>query len=392
MSRIYLDNAATSWPKPETVYDAVNHTMRELGAPVGRSAYHDATRAARLVAEAREALARLLVVTEPHRIVFASNGTDALNLAIHGIVRPGDHVVTSHAEHNSVLRPLRRLESVGGVQVTRVACDAQGVVDVEAMIDAIGPKTRLVVLTHASNVTGAVQPVARVASAVRNHGGLLLVDAAQTLGHLPVSVEALGADLLAAPGHKGLLGPLGTGVLYVGPRAEPFMQTVREGGTGTDSQEDQHPETLPEKFEAGNLNVPGIAGLAAGVRFLAEQGVQALQQQQESLAEHLRDGLGSIPGVTLYGPSGDAPRVPLISIAVQGYDVQEVAMLLDSGYQIQVRAGLHCAPLVHRAMGTESTGGTVRFSLGPFTTRQDIDAALGAIHEIAASDARSPAF
>jgi cysteine desulfurase family protein len=387
MARNYLDNAATSWPKPPEVYAAVERYMRELGAPAGRSSYSEAAETERAVASARLALARLLGVSEPQRIVFALNGTDALNTAIHGVLHRGDHVVTSVIEHNSVLRPLRELEEAGTISVTRVDCDDAGRIDPDDVKRAISGQTRLVVLAHASNVTGAVTPIEQIAPLVEGTEALLLVDAAQTAGHRPIDVENLGIDLLAAPGHKGLLGPLGTGVLYVSPRAEVKLRSTRQGGTGTHSEEDRQPGTLPDKFESGSLNVPGILGLGAGATFLRTRGVGTVAAHLEELLAELVGGIRELPGVQLYGPPPGTAQGGIVSITVEGYDPHEVATVLDASHHIQVRSGIHCAPRMHQRLGTLDHGGTVRFSPGPFTTKKDIEAAVEAISELATASA-----
>lgn len=385
--RIYLDNAATSWPKPPEVYTAVDHYQRQLGAPAGRSSYSEAAETERGVGAARLAIAKLLSVDEPQRIVFTLNGTDSLNQAIHGILRSGDHVVTSVIEHNSVLRPLKNLEDAGTIKVTRVDCDDRGRINPEDVGRAITDRTRLVVLAHASNVTGAVTPIEKIAPVVKQRGALLLVDAAQTAGHLPIDVRNLGADLLAAPGHKGLLGPLGTGILYISPRAERLLQSVRQGGTGTNSEEDRQPESLPEKFESGSLNVPGILGLGAAAVYLRVRGVKAIGTHLHQLVALLTDGLGSIPGVKLHGPPAGDSQAGILSITIEGYDPHEVATVLDVAHRIQVRSGIHCAPLMHRRLETLDHGGTIRLSPGAFTTVADIEATVAAIAELATTSA-----
>lgn len=383
--RIYLDNAATSWPKPETVYQAVEHCLRKLGAPAGRGAYREASEVERLVDDARRRLTRLIGAEERRRIIFTHNGTEALNLGLHGLLREGDHVVTSVVEHNSVLRPLRFLEENRGVTVTRVPCGADGIVDPNEFRKAIGPPTRLFVLTHVSNVTGAIQPVAEVGRIARERGLLFLVDAAQSLGHLPVNVPEMGAHLLAAPGHKGLLGPLGTGLLYIAPGVEGELNSLRQGGTGTQSDEDCQPDSLPDKYEAGNLNVPGIVGLGAGLAFLEERRIEEIRWHDRELIDRLLAGLAAVSGVQIFGPKDGDRRVGVVSVTVNGYDPREVAALLDSEYSIQARAGLHCAPRMHAALNTAQSGGTLRLSTGPFNTLDQIDAAIGALTEIAAS-------
>ena len=314
--------------------------------------------------------------------IFTSNGTDSLNLAIHGALSGGGHVVTTVAEHNSVLRPIRWLESTGRIKVTRVGCRPDGVVEPAEIRAALRPDTRLVVLTHASNVTGALQPAAEVAELAHQGGALMLLDAAQTLGDIPLSVRDLPIDLLAAPGHKGLLGPLGTGVLYLRPGVEERIESIRQGGTGSLSDEDRQPDFLPDKFESGNLNLPGIVGLAAGVEYLYLRDVRTVRQHAEELTARLLEGLAGLTGVTVYGPLSAAQRVGVVSINLQGYDPQEVAATLDAAFQIQVRSGIQCAPLMHRELKTLSLGGVVRFSVGPFTTMAEIDAAISALRDI----------
>ncbi len=384
-TRIYLDNAATSWPKPEAVYAAVNAYQREHGAAAGRSAYADADHAQRLVTDTRHSVAEMIGATSSNRVVFTFNGTDALNLALHGLLRDGDHVVTTVVEHNSILRPLKTLEQSAGIEVTRVECDAEGRVQASAIRDALRPQTALVAMIHASNVTGALQPVTQVAEIVQGHGARLLVDAAQSLGHVPLDVNDLPIDLLAAPGHKGLLGPLGTGLLYVAPGVEQSLQSVRQGGTGTESEVDQQPEELPEKYESGNLNVVGLAGLQAGLTYLGELGIDAIRRQESELTSQLLDKLSRVPRIRIHGPPDTRDRVGVVSFSLPGFDPQEIAAVLDASFHIQVRSGLHCAPLLHRAIGTFSAGGTVRISSGPFTTADHIDALCAALTEIATS-------
>lgn len=387
MQRVYLDNAATSWPKPEAVYAAVDGYLRHNGAPAGRGTTAEAGEVERHVMSARRAVATIIGAADPHRIVFTAGGTDSLNLALHGILREGGHVVTTAVEHNSVLRPLRALEDAGHVTVTRVPCDATGTVAPEAIAAALRRETKLVALNQASNVTGALQPAAEIGRLTRDGKILFLLDAAQTLGKLPSDVGALGVDLLAASGHKGLLGPLGTGVLYVGPGVEQRLAAVRQGGTGTASERDVQPGTLPQKYESGNLNVPGIVGLAAGCRWVLDRGVAAIREHVNMLTTRLRNGLEAIEGVRLWGPRDAARRVGIVSISLDCYDPQELAALLETAYRVQTRAGLHCAPLVHQALGTLAGGGTLRFSPGPFTTVEEIDLAIAAVSQIAVAGA-----
>lgn len=383
--RIYLDNAATSWPKPVSVYEAVDRYLRSNGAPAGRGAYGEAAEVERMVADARKRVASLLGEPDPKRVIFTANGTDSLNLAIHGLLRAGDHVVTTVCEHNSVLRPLRELERHAGVAVTRVECGSNRIADPAAFAAAITRNTKLFVLAHVSNVTGAIQPVEEVGAIAKSHGVRFLVDAAQSIGHIPVLAKQLNADLIAAPGHKGLLGPLGTGILYIAPGMEEHLRATRQGGTGTTSESDLQPETLPEKYESGNHNVPGIIGLGAALQYLTERSLDDIRRHEQQLTARLLDGFQSLKNVTIHGPRDALHQVGVVSIVIDGYDPQEVATTLDAAYSIQVRSGFHCAPLMHASQGTNQQGGTVRFSIGAFNTIEQIDHAIQAVGEIAAS-------
>jgi cysteine desulfurase / selenocysteine lyase len=389
--RIYLDNAATTFPKPEAVYDAVDDYNRRMGAAIGRGAYRATIAATEIVQRCRQKIAHLLGAESAERIIFTFNCTDSLNLALHGSLRTGDHVVTSEVDHNSVLRPLRELHRKLGIEVTRVRADATGKTDPEAFARALRPNTKLVALVHATNVTGTIQPVADVGEIARKGGALFLVDAAQTAGHLSINLKKLPIDLLACPGHKGLLGPLGTGVLYVRPGVESRLDSLRQGGTGTQSEDDVQPENLPDKYESGNHNASGLVGLEAAVSWLTQCGVGAIHYHEQALVGQLLEGLVRIPGVRVFGPSAVEDRVGVVSVTVDGKDPQSVAAILDQTFGIEVRAGLHCAPGVHRAIGTFDSGGTVRLSVGPFTTAADISAAIEAMGEIAKPTQRKAA-
>lgn len=382
MTRIYFDNAATSWPKPEAVYRAVDECQRTIGAAAGRGGYRSALEARRIVDRARQKLANLLHAGDPKQIVFASNCTDALNQAIHGLLRPGDHVVTTVCEHNSVLRPLRHAIDSLGCAVDYIPCDPYGVVSAGGVQAALRPNTRLVAVVHASNVTGAIQPIEEIAGMVASHEALFLVDAAQSVGHVPIDLRATPIDLLAGPGHKGLLGPLGTGFLFVRAGVEPRLSPLRQGGTGSRSNEDAQPLLMPDKFESGNLNVPALAGLAAGIDYVQQQGVDSLRRQAEQLTGAMIDGLRDLPGVRVYGPVNPRERVAVVSITIESYDPHELAALLDSLHGIECRAGLHCAPRMHAALGTDHLGGTVRFSPGCFSTAHDVETVVEAVREI----------
>ena len=384
MTRIYLDNAATSWPKPESVYQTVDQFQRQLGAPAGRGGYAQAMEVDRRLQQVRVALASLLDAPSSDRILFTYSGTDSLNLALcGGLLAPGDHVVTTVCEHNSVLRPLKRMEQQLGLQITYVDCDPDGHVRAEAILNEVHDQTRLVAITHASNVTGAIQPVAEVCQPLLEHPAVTLVDAAQTVGHLPISVQQMGCDLLAAPGHKGLLGPTGTGFLYVAPGREQDVPPWRIGGTGTSSESDEPPLNLPSAYEAGNQNVGGLLGVGAGIKFLQEQGLPSLQQRQHRLCKQLIDALRQLEQVTVFGPpSHSVERLPLVCFQVHGLSPQDVAILLEQIGSIQVRAGYHCAPRMHQTLKTDTMGGTVRISLGPFSTESDIVATVDAVGQL----------
>jgi len=292
-------------------------------------------------------------------------------------------VVTTVCDHNSVLRPLTALRETADVEVTYVPCDGQGFVSPDDVRAALRPDTRLVAVIHASNVTGAIQPVIEIARIVREHGALVLVDAAQSLGHVPIDVAQIDADLIAAPGHKGLLGPLGTGVLYIRPGVERQLRPLRCGGTGTRSEEDRQPDEMPDKYEPGNHNLVGLAGLVAACEFLQDETVAALHAHHTRLAARLLDGLRTLGGVTIHGPQTAANRTSVVSITVDGFDPQELAGMLESAHRVQCRAGLHCAPRMHDALGTTAGGGTLRLSPGYATTLEEIDVVVAALQELA---------
>jgi len=380
--RIYLDNAATSWPKPDAVYDAVDRFQREIGAPNGRSGYREAQAANRTIERTRQLVAELLGVDDSSHIVFGFNGTDVLNIAIRGVVRPGDHVVTTVCDHNSVLRPLTDLHEAANVFITYVPCDGEGYISPDDVRGAIQPNTRLVAVNHASNVTGAIQPIDEIGCRVRETDALYLVDAAQSLGHVPIDVRKFEVDLLASPGHKGLLGPPGTGVLYIRPGLENELGPFRCGGTGTQSDEDRQPDILPFKFEPGIHNAPGLAGLGAAVSFLLDTTIDGVHIRHGEITAKLLDGLHAIDGVTIHGPQSNRNRTSVISITVDGYDPQELAAILDASQNIQCRAGFQCAPRMHEALGTAARGGTLRLSPGYFTTNEQIKTVLKTLEKI----------
>lgn len=378
----YLDNAATSWPKPPQVMEAMQRYLAQVGANPGRSGHRLSIEAARVVYRAREATAGLLGVPDPLRIVFCANATHALNLALLGLVRPGHHVVTTGMEHNSVMRPLRALEAQG-VTVSVVPCSDEGVLDPTAVEQALRPETTLIVMTHASNVVGTLLPVQEVAAIARAHGVLLLVDGAQSVGAIPIDVEELGVDLLAFTGHKSLYGPTGTGGLVVGEYVDiDQLQPLMYGGTGSRSESQNQPEFLPDKFESGTANAVGLAGLEAGARWVAEQGVARIRDQGRGLTALLIESLCEIPGVTVYGTLDASRQLPVVSFTLNGLEPGELGLLLDERFGVAARVGLHCSPLGHTTVGTFPTG-TVRLSLGAFTTVEDVDTVVCAVRELA---------
>jgi cysteine desulfurase/selenocysteine lyase len=376
---IYLDNAATSFPKPPCVIDAIVDCLKNKGANPGRGAHQAALAASRIIFEAREALADLLNVDDSSNIIFTLNATDSLNLGIKGLLQAGDHAITTSMEHNSVSRPLNMLERTG-VSVTKIECDRQGHLDLAELQKAVNPRTRLIVSTHASNVAGTLMPLADIAAIASNRQVTFMVDAAQTAGSFPLDVQRLGIDILACSGHKSLMGPQGTGVLYISPEIE--LMEIRQGGTGGDSENPLQPTIRPERYESGTPNTPGIAGLGAAARFIRETGIDRIRDKEQGLVERLMAGLAGIGGVRLYGPPPSEPRAPVVSFNLQNMGCHEVAFALDKGFDVAARAGLHCAPDAHRSMGTLDSG-TVRLSVGFFNTENDIDAALEAIKHIA---------
>ena len=384
---IYFDNAATSWPKPPAVADAVTAQFTGAGGNPGRSGHRFSIAAARILEDAREGLATLFHVKNPGRIAFAHNATHALNLAIFGVLRPGDRVVTSGVEHNSVMRPLRHL-ATAGVDVVVARCAADGSLDVDAVENELRAGARLLVTTHASNVTGTIMPIAELAAIARTHGVTYLVDSAQTAGTMPIDVEALGLDLLAFTGHKGLLGPTGTGGLYVREGIE--LAPLVRGGTGSESANEVQPDFMPDMYESGTANVSGIAGLAAGVSFLSEVGVDAVQAHERELVTRFFEAAAAVPGITMYGPADPMRRCGIVSFTLAGISPSEIALLLDEPFGIMARAGLHCAPAAHRTLGTFPAG-TVRFGFGWFNTVAEVDTAVDALRQIAAWNAKEGA-
>lgn len=391
----YLDNAATSFPKPDVVYSTVDKWMRRAGIAYGRGNHAGTLSTDRMVHETRHGIAQLLNAESADRIAFTFNCTDSLNLLLRGLIQRDDTVVTTTLDHNSVLRPMHQLAIEKEVSIYRAGFDPQsGVINIdefEALVKAYRP--RIVILNHASNVTGVIQPVKQLTQIAHHAGAFVILDAAQTVGHFPVDLQDLKVDYMAAAGHKGLLGPLGTGIIYVAPDMEHQLVPVRTGGSGQQSESIEHPTQMPARLESGNMNIPGIAGLWASAHWLLSETVEAVHDRIHSLENRLTEGLSKITELSIHcrpdllnsdrlnwhGTTG------AVSISLPGTDCREISVILDQSFGIQTRAGLHCAPLVHQQLGTIEEGGTVRISPGPFTTPQEIDDTVEAIRQIAES-------
>jgi cysteine desulfurase / selenocysteine lyase len=376
---IYLDNAATSYPKPEGVYAALDHFARHSLANPGRSGHRMAQGAEHALADARHRLNRFFNGRNPERFAFTLNCTDALNMAFKGVLNPGDHVITTNLEHNSVSRPVVAMAEAGRITLTRINADAGGTINPADIEAAVTPKTRLIAMTHASNVLGTIQPIAEVGRTARQRDLLFLVDAAQTAGVVPIDVQAMCIDLLALPGHKSLFGPTGTGALYVGPRAE--LRPWREGGTGGDSLTPTQPADYPHFLEGGTPNVLGIAGLIAGLDFVEERGIEAIRKHEVDLCTQLRSALAEMPAFELYGHGDPRRSLGAVSFRCEAIPAPDLGGILDTSFDIAVRPGLHCSPYIHKSLGT-APDGLVRVSPGPFNTPPDIERLIEALREI----------
>ncbi|HAQ97572.1 MAG TPA: cysteine desulfurase [Faecalibacterium sp.] len=375
---IYLDNAATTLHKPPQVEQAMLDALRTAGNP-GRGAHEPTLHASRLVYAARCAVAKLLNAPDPSCIAFTANATQALNTALGGLFRPGDHIITTVCEHNSVLRPLYRLRE-NGMSLSFTTADEKGRLQYDQWEGFLRPETRALVVTGASNVTGNGTDLARAAEFAHRHGLLLIVDAAQTAGELPLNVQVLGIDVLCFTGHKALLGPQGTGGLYVRPGLS--VRPLVVGGSGVHSFDEQHPAQMPTALEAGTLNVPGLAGLCAGVEWILAQGVETLARREQALTVLFYERIRDLPNVKIYGDPEMTPRAPIVSLNIGDEDSARIADILWEEYGICVRAGAHCAPLMHKALGTAEQG-TVRFSFSHFNTEAEVLQAAAAVRELA---------
>lgn len=379
MNDIYLDHAATSFPKPECVYQQVENFMRHCGASPARGSYRKAQEAERIVLNLRSTVAKVFGILNPSNVIFTTNATDALNLALKGYLRTGDHVVTTDLEHNALLRPLWRLRQTRQIEVSIVKSNVLGEIAPEDIVKAIRPNTRLVACVHASNVLGTIQPIRQISEKTRSLGIPLLVDGSQTAGSLPIDVEELGIDLFAFTGHKSLLGLPGTGGLYI--RDGLDLEPLREGGTGSRSESLDQPHTRPEKFESGTPNTFGLVGLLAGIQYIEETGIQSIRTHEILLNQELMHQLKKITGVTVYGPEADS-KVAITSMNIHSLPATEVGQILGKKFGVMVRTGIHCSPLLHQNLGTQESG-TVRFSLGWSNTRQEVDTVVAAVREIA---------
>jgi cysteine desulfurase family protein len=381
---IYLDNAATSWPKPPEVLKAMTDALERSGGNPGRSGHRLSIAAARVIYDTREEIAQFFGIGDPLRVIFTGNATHAINLVLRGMLKPGDHVVTSSMEHNAVMRPLRSLERQG-VHLNIVPCASDGSLDVRDLEEAINSTTRLVVLTHASNVIGTILPVAEIASIAHQAGALLLADAAQTAGTIPINMLEMGIDLLAFTGHKELQGPPGIGGLVIADKVDVSqIEPLIRGGTGSRSDSEEQPVDLPDKFEGGTANVAGIAGLGAGLKWITDRGIDEIRHHLKKLNQTLIEGLSDIQKIKVYGTLDTERSVAVISFTVDGMRVSEIGLRLDEEFGVLSRVGLQCAPAAHKTIGSFPEG-TVRLAPGVFTTMDDIQEAIQAIVRVVRS-------
>ncbi len=377
---IYMDNAATSFPKPECVYQAIDDFNRNIGGNPGRGSNQQSLKAGTVLVEAREALARLFSIDDSNQIAFMSNITEALNVGLKGILKKGDHVITTSMEHNSVARPLFALASQD-VEWTAVQCDGEGNLDPGEVAKAVRPNTRMICMMHASNLTGTIMPIEAVGQIAKEHDLLFMVDSAQTAGVLPIDVKRCNIDLLAFTGHKSLLGPQGTGGLYVKPGVS--IKPLKEGGTGSLSEYLEHPQMMPDLLECGTHNTPGIAGLLAGIRFINQIGMESIRNYETKLMALLLDGMKAIPGLNVYGPRNPQKQTAVICFNFDEIDCGALSMMLDYEFGIITRSGTHCAPLAHKTIGTLELG-ACRISPGFFTSEEEVAKVIKALEMIAA--------
>jgi cysteine desulfurase family protein len=375
---LYLDNAATTFPKPEQVYEAVNKCMREYCGNPGRAGHKLALKAGREIYNTRELAAKLFNIQDPMRIIFTCNATEALNLALKGLLKDGDHVITSSMEHNSVIRPLNHLIE-HGVETSIIKCDNKGRLNLKDLEDEICQNTKLICITHASNVTGTILPIKEIGEICKKYNVIFMVDASQTAGVCHIDVEELGIDLLATAGHKGLMGPQGTGLLYIKEGID--LKPLKEGGTGSKSEEITQPYIMPDYYESGTLNTPGIVGLGAGIKFVLSNTTDKIRKHEQILTKLMIEELKKIKNLTIYGVADSQHQVAVISFNIECLDSSEMAYILDNEYGICTRSGLHCSLLAHKTIGTMEKG-TVRVSLSYFNNENDILNIIKAIKKI----------
>lgn len=380
-SIIYLDHAATSWPKPPEVMEAMKQAMESAAANPGRGSHRMAVNASRVLYQTRRTLATLFKVDNPNDIALTGNTTEALNLAIKGYLAEGDHVIATMIEHNSVRRPLEYLKRTRGIQVDYISVDAYGQVDLKVVERSFNKRTKLVVCSHSSNLLGSILPVKEIGELAVRYGAVLLVDAAQSAGMLSIDVDDMNIGMLAFPGHKGLMGPQGTGGLYISPNLD--LEPLMHGGTGSQSEAIEQPTVRPDRYEAGTPNTIGYAGLQAAVEKVLELKTDNIYRHEWELTQRMIEGLTSIRGIKILGPKLGQPRTGIVSFVVEERDASELAFKLDREYGIAVRAGFHCTPLAHMAVGTENTG-AVRASVGVWTSKEDVDLMVEAMAKIQA--------
>ena len=386
---IYFDSAATSWPKPDVVWQSMEYCMKKVGANPGRSGYHMAIEANNIVNETRELLSGLFNINKPEQVIFTLNATEALNLAIKGLLKTGEHVITSSMEHNSVSRPLHYL-SKHGVEVTKVLCNSEtGLIRLEDIASAVKPNSKAIVLTHASNVTGTLMPVKEVGKLARERGLTFIVDAAQTAGIFDIDVQDMCIDLMAFPGHKSLMGPTGTGGLYI--REGLKLIPLKHGGTGKLSEAPGQPEVMPDRYESGTVNSFGIAGLCAALKYIKQFGMDKIREHELKLTGQFLEGTTNIRGLKIYGTKDTTGRAPVVAFNIEGHSTEEVAAILHNTFNIACRVGIHCAPDAHKTMGTLEQK-LIRFSFSHFNTEDEVSHALNCLNDIIAGKAKVPEY
>lgn len=381
MKKIYLDNAATSFPKPKCVIDAISNYMTEIGCNPGRGAYEQSLDSGRMVYETRKLINNFFNGPHPNNVIFTKNITESLNVALKGLLKPNWHIITTSMEHNSVMRPLRSLQDQLNISIGVAKCNKYGVLDIKYVENLINDNTKAIVMTHGSNLTGTIMPIMEIGELCREKGLFFILDTAQTSGVIDVDFSKMNLDVLAFTGHKGLLGPQGIGGFIISDKANKITDAFIEGGTGSESHLETQPNFLPDKFESGTLNTPGIAGLKSAIEFINNVGINNIRQHEENLTSVFLEGLSNINNIEIYGPRDTKLQTGTVSININGMDPGEVSYILDNEYRIMTRSGIHCAPSAHKTIGTYPKG-AVRFSIGYFNTLEDIDKALYALKSI----------